>query len=111
MTTPQYVAICLRYEVEIGNGYPYPMYSWSEKSRLYRFKDAELFSKLATAEENSTWSDPEVEKMLEDLTYGESTDAYEMVSSGKYLNMYAGNNARLLMLSHTVDGVLDESDM
>lgn len=88
------------------------MYTWSEKSRLYRFKDAGLFSKLATAEENSTWSDREVEKMLEDLTYGESTDAYEMISSGNCIDMcLEGNNPRLLMLSHTVDGVVDESDM
>lgn len=103
-----YVAISLRYEVEVG-WYPYPMTQWRSKNRLYRFDNAELFSNLATAAETDTWSN--VDKVLDDLIYGRSTDTYTLFSSGPYVDQCLGNDARLLVLSHTLDGCVEERDL
>jgi len=108
----QYVAICLRYEVEIGNAPP--SYVWKHKNRLYRFEDAHLFSKLVASQEETTTGDqvlshPEVVKTLDDLAYGRSSDAYQLVPSGRYMDLRVENDTRLkfLVLSHTIDGCVD----
>jgi len=105
----QYCIISLVYEVEVGGDPTYPMTQWQNKIRLYRSDNAGLFSNLAKAVETAGRYCPDTQKVVDDLIYGISTIDYTLVSSGPYMDHCLGSNARLLVVSHTLDGCVEDN--